>query len=77
MNIEAYVAGLDADIIRLKSQKAAFVERRARAWSRWGTEPYVESTGRRIAELDRQMDELADLAAAVRKRRAIATHRSD
>ena len=42
MTIEAYVAGLDADIIRLKTQKAEFVERRARMWSRWGTEPFVE-----------------------------------
>ena len=68
MTNEAYVAGLDADIIRLKTEKAEFVERRARMWSRWGTEPFVESTGRRIAELDRQMDELAERVAAVRER---------
>lgn len=70
MTIEAYVAGLDADIVRLKTEKAEFVEQRARTWSRWGTEPYVESTGRRLAELDRQLNELCGLAAAIRERRA-------
>ena len=71
MNIEAVVAELDADIIRLKSEKAEFVERRARIWSRWGTEPFVESTGRRIADLDRQLNELAGRAAAIRGRHTI------
>ena len=76
MTIEADVAGLDADLIRLKTQKAEFVERRARMWSRWGTEPFVETTGRRMAELDRQMNELADRAAAVRAGRRSSARRT-
>lgn len=71
MSIETDVAELDADIVRLETEKAEFVEQRARTWSRWGTEPFVESTGRRLAELDRQLNELAGLAAAIRERRAI------
>lgn len=71
MTTEADAAGLDADLVRLRTEKAEFVERRARMWSRWGTEPFVETTGRRMAELDRQMNELADRAAAVREGRAI------
>jgi hypothetical protein len=70
MNVEAYIAGLDEDIARLKAEKKTFVERRARTWSRWGTEPFVESTGQRLAEIDRRMNELAGIAAAFRKRRA-------
>jgi hypothetical protein len=72
MSVEAYIADLDADIARLKAQKKVFVERRARTWSRWGTEPFVESTGRRMADLDRQMNELAGRAAAIRKRRTLS-----
>jgi len=67
MSVKADMAGLDADIARLKAQKKVFVERRARTWSRWGTEPFVESTGRRMAELDRQMNELTRRAAAIRR----------
>jgi hypothetical protein len=77
MNIEAYVAGLDADLVRLKTEKAEFVERRERMWSRWGTEPFVEFTGQRIAEFDRQLDELTHLAAAVRAGRRFSTLPSD
>ena len=71
MNVESYIALLYADIVRLKAQKEKFVERRARTWSRWGTEPFAETTGRRLAELDRQMNELAGIAAAFRKGRRI------
>ena len=71
MTRDAYVAGLEADIVRLRARKAIFVERRARTWSRWGTDPFVETTGRRMAELDRQLNELAGLAAAIREGRAI------
>jgi predicted HicB family RNase H-like nuclease len=69
MSVEAYIAVLDADIARLKAQKKGIVERRARTWARWGTEPYVETTGRRMAEVDRQLHELTGKAAAIRKSR--------
>ena len=69
MNVDAYIAGLDEDIARLEAEKKTFVEKRARTWSRWGTEPFVEITGRRLAELDRQVNELAGIAAAFRRRR--------
>ncbi len=72
MSVEAYIAGLDADIARLEAQKKVIVERRARTWSRWGTEPYVETTGQRMAEVDRQLNELAGKAAAIRKGRKIS-----
>lgn len=72
MDIEAYVAGLEADIVRLRTRKAIFVERRARTWSRWGTDPFVETTGRRLADIDRQLNELTRRAAALRKRRSAA-----
>jgi hypothetical protein len=67
MDIDAYIAELEADIIRLRQRKAIFVERRARTLSRWGADPYVETTGRRLAEFDRQMALLTSLAAAVRR----------
>jgi len=72
MDIEAYVAGLEAEIVRLRTRKAIFVERRARTWSRWGTDPFVETTGRRLADLDRQLNELTRRAAALRNRRTAA-----
>lgn len=71
-DIEAYVAGLEADIARLRTRKAMIVERRERTWSRWGTDPFVETTGRRLADLDRQLNELTGRAAAIRKRRTAA-----
>ena len=72
MDIEADVAGLEADIARLRTRKAMFVERRARTWSRWGIDPFVEATGRELADLDRQLNELTRRAAAIRKRRTAA-----
>lgn len=72
MDIDAYVAGLEADIVRLRTRKAIFVERRARTWSRWGTDPFVEATGRRLADLDRELNELTRRAAAIRNRRTAA-----
>jgi hypothetical protein len=67
MDIDAYVAKLEADIVRLRLRRAMFVEQRARAWSRWGADPHVEITGRRLAEFDRQVAALAGLAAAIRR----------
>lgn len=69
MDIEAYVAGLEQDIVQLRTRRADFVERRARTWSRWGTDPNVETTGRRMADLDRRLNELQGRAAAIRRRR--------
>jgi hypothetical protein len=70
VDIDAYVAGLEADIVRLRTRKAMVVEQRARTWSRWGADPHVEMTGRRLADIDRQMNELTRRAAALRKRKA-------
>ena len=36
MSVEASIADLESDIGRLRAEKAEFVERRARTWSRWG-----------------------------------------
>lgn len=69
MDIEAYVAGLERDIVRVRTQRATLVERRARIWSRWGTDPFVETTGRRLADLDRRLNELIRCVAAIRRRR--------
>jgi hypothetical protein len=68
MSVEASITDLESDIGRLRAEKAEFVERRARTWARWGTDPFVETTGRRLADLDRRMNELARRAAAIRKR---------
>ena len=68
MSVEASIADLESDIGRLRAEKAEFVERRARTWSRWGADEFVETTGRRLADLDRRMNELARRAAAIRKR---------
>jgi hypothetical protein len=68
MSVEASIADLESDIGRLRAEKADFVEQRARTWSRWGTDPFVETTGRRLADLDRRMNELARRAAAIRNR---------
>jgi hypothetical protein len=68
MSVETSIADLESDIGRLRAEKAAFVERRARTWSRWGTDPFVETTGRRLADLDRRMNELTRRAAAMRNR---------
>jgi hypothetical protein len=70
MDTDAYVAGLEADIRRLRMQKATFVERRARTCARWGTDPFVETTGRRLADLDRQLNELVGRASAIRRRKS-------
>lgn len=71
VDIDAYVAGLEADIVRLRARKAMLVEQRARTWSRWGADPYVEMTGRQFADIDRQMNELTRrAAAALRTRKA-------
>jgi hypothetical protein len=66
MSLEVSIADLESDIGRLRAAKAEFVEQRARAWSRWGTDPFVETTGRRLADFDRRMNELARRAAAMR-----------
>jgi hypothetical protein len=68
MSVETSIADLESDIGRLRAEKAEFVEQRARTWSRWGTDEFVETTGRRLADLDRRMNELARRAAAIRKR---------
>jgi hypothetical protein len=68
MSVESSIADLESDIGRLRAEKADFVEQRARTWSRWGTDPFVETTGRRLADLDRRMNELARRAAAIRDR---------
>jgi hypothetical protein len=68
MSAETSIADLESDIGRLRAEKEAFVEQRARTWSRWGTDPFVETTGRRLADLDRRMYELSRRAAAIRKR---------
>jgi hypothetical protein len=71
VSCDVTIAQLEADLSRLKTLKTTFVEQRARTWSRWGTEPFIELTGQRLAELDRQMDELARRASAVRAGRTI------
>jgi len=68
MSLEVSIADLESDIGRLRAERAEFVEQRARTWSRWGTDPFVETTGRRLADLDRRMNELSRRAAAMRKR---------
>ena len=68
MGVESSIADLESDIGRLRAEKAEFVEQRARTWSRWGTDPFVETTGRRLADLDRRMNELSRRAAAMRNR---------
>jgi hypothetical protein len=68
MSVETAIADLESDIGRLRAEKAEVVERRARTWSRWGTDEFVETTGRRQADLDRRMSELTRRAAAIRKR---------
>jgi hypothetical protein len=68
MSAENSIDDLESDIGRLRAEKAAFVEQRARTWARWGTDPFVETTGRRLADLDRRMDGLTRRAAAIRKR---------
>lgn len=68
MSVESSIADLESDIGRLRAEKAEIVEERARTWSRWGTDPFVETTGRRLADLDRRMNELARRAAAIRDR---------
>jgi hypothetical protein len=68
MSVETSIADLESDIGRLRAEKAEVVERRARTWSRWGTDELVETTGRRLADLDRRMNELSRRAAAMRSR---------
>ncbi|MBX9773502.1 MAG: hypothetical protein K2Y71_03725 [Xanthobacteraceae bacterium] len=68
MSVDPSIADLESDIGRLRAEKAEIVEQRARTWSRWGTDPFVETTGRRLADLDRRMNELTRRAAAIRQR---------
>jgi hypothetical protein len=67
MKMEAYVACLRADLARLEAQRASIVERGSRMWSRWGSRPFVETTGKWLAELDRRIAELAGLTKAIER----------
>jgi hypothetical protein len=71
MKIEAYVAYLRAELERLNDRRAALTERGGRTWSRWGRQPFVETTGACVAELDRRIKELAGITDAIEQGRSV------
>jgi hypothetical protein len=51
--------------------KSAITERGVRGWTRWGTEPAVQTTHTWLAELERRIGELTCIADALEKGRRI------
>lgn len=71
MNLQSYISGLRAEANDLRLQKSRLVKNGSRSWSRWGTEPAVETTNWWRAELDRRSTELDGIARALEEGRSI------
>jgi hypothetical protein len=71
MTIKGYLAHLRAELERLHARKAALTKPGGRTWTRWGRQPFVETTGACLAELDRRIKELAGITKAIEQGRSV------
>lgn len=67
VQVNDYIAGLRGEASDLRFQKSQLVNNGSRSWSRWGAEPWVETTGLWRRELDRRAAELDRIADAMDK----------
>jgi predicted amidohydrolase len=67
MDMVSYIAGLRRQAEAIENQKTVIASHRIRMTSRWGSEPFVDTTKKWVAELDRRHAELVDIADKVER----------
>lgn len=67
VRLDDYIDGLRGEAGDIRFQKSQLVKNGSRSWSRWGSEPFVETTDRWRNELDRRAAELDRIADALEK----------
>jgi hypothetical protein len=67
VQLHEYIGGLRGEAGDLRFQKSQLVKNGARSWSRWGSEPFAETTDCWRNELERRAAELDRIAGALEK----------